>query len=169
MSEKTKTPDHLIRELEDARRRVAELEAGVTERKRAEEVLRRSEERLRKLVETAPDAVVVIDFDGKIVAWNPGAREIFGYEEHEAIGANVTLLMPERYRRGHELGLKRLREKGEPRLIGKTVELHGLRKDGSEFPLELSLGSWQAGDQTFFSAIIRVVIRREQAEELRAS
>ena len=71
----------------------------ITERKRKEEALRQSEERLRKLLETAPDAVVVVDFEGKIVAWNPGARDIFGYEEHEAIGANVTTLMPERYPR----------------------------------------------------------------------
>jgi PAS domain S-box-containing protein len=141
----------------------------ITERKRAEEALRRSEERLRKLVETAPDAVVVIDFHGKIVAWNPGARDIFGYQEHEAIGANVTTLMPERYRERHQAGMKRLSETGETRLIGKTVELHGLRKDGSEFPLELSLGTWSAGDETFFSAIIRDMAKRKPTDKIVAS
>ncbi|MFQ5971073.1 MAG: PAS domain-containing protein [Alphaproteobacteria bacterium] len=140
----------------------------ITERKRKEETLRRSEERLRKLVETAPDAVVVIDFDGKIVAWNPSARDIFGYEEHEAIGANVTTLIPERYRKKHEAGMKRLRDTGEARLIGTTVDLHGLRKDGSEFPLELSLGTWSAGDETFFSAIIRDAARGESTDKVAA-
>lgn len=138
----------------------------ITERKRKEEALRQSEERLRKLVEMAPDAVVVADFEGKIVAWNPGARDIFGYEEHEAIGANVTTLMPERYREKHEAGMKRLRDSGEGRLIGKTVTLHGLCKDGSEFPLELSLGTWSAGNGTFFSAIIRDVSKRSSTNEV---
>lgn len=138
----------------------------ITERKRKEEALRQSEERLRKLVEMAPDAVVVVDFEGKIVAWNPGARDVFGYEEHEAIGANVTTLMPERYRKKHEAGMKRLRDLGEARLIGKTVTLHGLCKDGSEFPLELSLGTWSAGKETFFSAIIRDISKRSPTSEV---
>lgn len=138
----------------------------ITERKRKEEGLRQSEERLRKLVEAAPDAVVVIDFEGKIVAWNPGALDIFGYEEHEVIGANVTTLMPERYRKKHEAGMKRLRDLGEARLIGKTASLHGLCKDGSEFPLELSLGTWSTGKQTFFSAIIRDIAKRSPANEV---
>lgn len=127
----------------------------MTEHKQREEALRRSEERLRRLVETAPDAVVVIDASGKIVAWNPRAHDIFGYEEDEAIGANVTMLMPVRYRNRHELGMARQRETGRGDLIGKTVDLHGQRKDGREFPLELSLGTWSAGKETFFSAIIR--------------
>lgn len=138
----------------------------ITERKRKEEALRQSEERLRKLVETAPDAVVVIDADGKIVAWNPSAQHVFGYEEHEAIGANVTTLMPERYRKQHAAGMQRLRDTGEARLIGKTVALHGLRRDGEEFPLELSLGTWPAGQQTFFSAIIRDVAQRISADTI---
>jgi PAS domain S-box-containing protein len=133
----------------------------ITARKRAEEALRRAEEALRRLVETAPDAIVVIDVEGKIVSWNPGARDIFGYDEGEAIGENVAMLMPERYRADHEAGLTRLRETGTGRLIGKTVDLFGLRKDGGEFPLELSLGTWSAGDRTFFSAIIRDITKRE--------
>jgi PAS domain S-box-containing protein len=135
----------------------------ITERKQAEEALRRSEERLRKMMETAPDAIIVVDANGLIIAWNPGAHDLFGYEESEAIGRTVTFLMPERYRKAHEAGLKRLRREGTARLIGKTVELHGLRKDGGEFPLELSLGTWSAGDQTFFSSIIRDIGGRQAA------
>ncbi len=149
----------------DAGRGYTGILRDITERKRKEEALRQSEERLRKLVEMAPDAVVVVDFEGKIVAWNPGARDIFGYEEHEAIGTSVTTLMPERYRKKHEAGMKRLRDLGEARLIGKTVTLHGLRKDNSEFPLELSLGTWSAGKETFFSAIIRDVSKRSPTSE----
>jgi PAS domain S-box-containing protein len=148
------------------RRNYTGIVRDITERKRKEEALRHSEERLRKLVEMAPDAVVVIDFEGKIVSWNPGARDIFGYEEHETIGTNVTTLMPERYRKKHEAGMKRLRDMGEARLIGKTVTLHGLCKDGSEFPLELSLGTWSAGKETFFSAIIRDISKRSPTSEV---
>jgi PAS domain S-box-containing protein len=153
----------------DRRRGYTGILRDITERKRKEEALRQSEERLRKLVETAPDAVVVVDFEGKIVAWNPGARDIFGYEEHEVIGANVTTLMPERYRKKHEAGMKRLRNLGEARLIGKTASLHGLCKDGSEFPLELSLGTWSAGKETFFSAIIRDTAKRNPANKVATS
>ncbi len=135
----------------------------ITERKRKEDALRQSEERLRKLVESAPDAVVVVDFEGKIVAWNPGARDTFGYEEHEAIGTNVTTLMPQRYREKHQAGMKRLRDSGDARLIGKTVDLHGLRGDGSEFPLELSLGTWSVRNEAFFCAIIRDIAKRKPA------
>lgn len=127
----------------------------ITERKQAEEALRRSEEVLRKLVETAPDAVVVIDVDGKILAWNPGAQRMFGYADSDAIGMNVTALMPERYRQAHQAGLERFVSTGEARLIGKTLALHGLRRDGGEFPMQLSLGTWTAGEDSFFSAVIR--------------
>jgi len=127
----------------------------ITERKQAQEALQRSEEILRKLVETAPDAVVVIDVKGKILAWNPGAQHMFGYADSDAIGMNVTALMPERYCEAHRAGLDRLGSTGEARLVGKTVELHGVRRDGSEFPLQLSLGTWSAGEERFFSAVIR--------------
>lgn len=139
----------------DRRRGYTAIIRDITARKRAEEALRSSEERLRRLLETAPDAVVVIDARGRIVSWNPAAQVLFGHAEEEVLGAEVILLMPERYRARHAAGMRRLQESGEARLIGSTVALHGLRSDGSEFPLELSLGTWTAGEQTFYSAIIR--------------
>jgi PAS domain S-box-containing protein len=127
----------------------------ITERRRREAALRESEERLRRLLETAPDAVVVIDAGGRIVSWNPAAQALFGYPEEEALGADVSALMPVRYRAPHRAGMQRFVATGTAHLIGRTVPLHGLHKDGSEFPLELSLGTWTAGQETFFSAIIR--------------
>jgi len=137
------------------------------ERKRSEEALRESEMRFRSVLQSALDAVIVADSRGHIMSWNKGAQRIFGYEEEEIVGLPLTTLMPERYREAHEQGLARLRATGETRVIGKLLELHGLRKDCSEFPLELSLALWKRGDETFFSGIIRDITERKRAEEER--
>jgi PAS domain S-box-containing protein len=99
-----------------------------------------------------------------MLSWNKGATVIFGYEEYEVLGKPLTLLMPERYREPHRQGLKRLKTTGESRVLGTTIELHGLRKDGREFPLDLSLSSWKIADETFYSAIVRDITDRKRAE-----
>ena len=137
----------------------------VVERQRAEEALRTSERKFRSVVESATDAIVLADSTGNILAWNNGAQAIFRYREAEMLGQSLTRLMPERYRQAHRHGLERFRSTGESRVIGRPVQLQGLRKDGSEFPLELALSSWQAGEDTFYSGIIRDITVRQQAEE----
>lgn len=137
----------------------------VTERKQVEAALRESEIRFRSVAQSAKDAVIAADSSGNIIFWNNGARAIFGYEEEEVLGKPLTFLMPERYRDAHRRGLERYRSTGETRVIGKTVELHGLGKGGSEFPLELSLATWKTGAGTFYSGIIRDITERKQAEE----
>jgi PAS domain S-box-containing protein len=102
---------------------------------------------------------------GNIISWNKGAQAMFGYSEEEVMGKPLSHLMPERYREAHAKGLQRVRATGESQLIGKTVELFGLRKDGHEFPLELSLTTWQRGEETFYSGIIRDITTRKQAEQ----
>src|SRR2546427_10734568 len=109
------------------------------ERKQAEQGLRESEMRFRSVLQSALDAVIVADSRGIIMSWNKGAQSIFGYEEEEIVGQALTTLMPARYREAHEQGLARLRGTGDTRVIGKLLELHGLRKDCGEFALELSL------------------------------
>jgi PAS domain S-box-containing protein len=137
------------------------------ERMRAEEALRESEMRFRSVLQSALDAVIVADSRGHIMSWNKGAQRIFGYEGEEIVGQPLTTLMPARYREAHEQGLARLRATGESRMIGKLLELHGLRKDGTEFPLELSLAVWKKGEETFYSGIIRDITERKRAEEER--
>jgi PAS domain S-box-containing protein len=86
------------------------------------------------------------------------------------MGKMLTILMPERYREAHLRGLERVRSTGKSDYIGKISEMHGLKKDGSEFPLELSRASWKAGDKTFYGGIIRDITERKRTEEaLRAS
>ncbi|QIN79664.1 PAS domain S-box protein [Rubrobacter marinus] len=138
----------------------------VTERRRAEEAVRRSEERHRALVDTAPDAIITMTTDGLIRSFNSGAERIFGYGAEEAVGQPLRLLMPERYREPHERGVRRHVKTGERRIVGRgAIELTGLRKGGEKFPLELSLASMGEGDDALFTGILRDVTDRKRAEE----
>jgi PAS domain S-box-containing protein len=137
----------------------------VVERTRAEEALRTSELRFRSVVESAGDGMILADSAGNTMTYNKSAQAIFGYSEEEVLGQPLTLLMPERYREAHRQGLERFRTTGKAHVVGRTVELHGLKKDGSEFPLELSISTWTAGEHTFYSGIIRDITERKRAEE----
>ncbi len=137
----------------------------VVERTRAEEALHESELRWRSVTQSAIDAIISADSSGNICSWNRGARLIFGYTEEEVLGKPVSMLMPERYRQEHQAGIERVNTTGQTRMIGRVVELHGLRKDGTEFPLELSLSQWETAQGKFYSGIIRDITRRKQTEE----
>ncbi len=146
-------------------RALEKLTAEVMERRRAEQVIVESEQRFRAVTESANDAIISADSAGNIIGWNKGARAMFGYDAQEVLDRPLTMLMPERYRAGHQKGLERFRNTGEARVIGRTIELHGLRKNGGEFPIELSLSSWRVDGETFFSSIIRDITERSQAED----
>lgn len=152
-------------ELKFALRQIADAQRLTSKVARVEGDLSASEERFRAVVGATPDAVVLADHNGTILLWNQAAARLFGYTEGEVIGQPLTLLMPHRYREAHQAGMRRVGATGETRVMGRTVELHGLRKDGTEFPLELSLGSGKNTDGIFFSGIIRDITRRKQAEE----
>lgn len=137
----------------------------VTERKRAEEAVRESEERFRSVAQSANDAIISADSRGRIISWNKGAHKIFGYSEEEVLGEQLIMLMPERYRDAHQKGFERLYSTGESRIIGKTVELDGLRKYGAEFPIELSISTWGSRNTRYCSGIIRDITGRKLADE----
>lgn len=145
----------------------AELVRG---RKQATEALRVTESRFRSVFQTASDAIVLADADGNIVDWNGAATRIFGYEETEVAGKPLTILMPERYREQYSKTIAGYRETPKGTAVGRTVEFHGRRKDGSEFPLELSIGSWEGDRGCGFSGVMRDITDRRRAEaELRRS
>lgn len=122
--------------------------------------------RYRAIVDTAVDAIVVIDERGRIEAFNPAAERLFGYTAVEMIGHNVNMLMPEPYHGEHDGYLARYRDTGERRIIGVGREVNGLRADGSTFPLELSIAEWRDRDKRFFTGVMRDITERRRAEEL---
>src|ERR687897_261406 len=127
--------------------------------------LRKSEARYRTVLEAAFDAIVTITPDGIVRWFNRGAERIFRYRAEEVIGQPVTLLMPERYRDLCVAGLHRYLQTGEARVVGGTTELVGLRKDGGEFPIEMSLGETHENRERLFTGVIRDVTERKRIED----
>jgi len=125
--------------------------------------LEQSEARFRAFTDTAADAIVTADVDGFIAGWNAGAEQMFGYSADEVMGRPVTVIMPERYAIGHPAIMSRVRETDERRIMGTVVELEGLRRDGSEFPIELSMGEWEVAGEHYVSTIIRDISERREA------
>lgn len=141
------------------------MRRGTAQLSKNEELLKESEESFRSVAETANDAIISIDSYGKIIFWNHAAENIFGHAAEEAVGRLVTFIMPEGFQEDHQNGLERFIKTGKPKVIGKMVELVGLKKDGSEFPLEITISNWNAKDETVFTAIIRDITVRRQAEQ----
>jgi PAS domain S-box-containing protein len=142
----------------------------ITERKQEESALRYSEERHRLVVETAPDAVISIDESGAILLANPATVRIFGYDPTELIGKPLTLLMPEFLRKLHENGLSRYLATGQRHINWQGTELTALRKNGQEFPVEISFGELTNDGHRLFTGFIRDISERKLAEDkLRAS
>lgn len=138
----------------------------ITERKKAEGTLRESEARFRAVAETATDAIITIDGHDRIIFWNQAAADIFGYSTEEMIGKPLTLLMPERFRNAHQKAIKRVLSAKESHITGKTVEMVGLRKDGSEFPVEFSSAVWETDKGMFFTSILRDITERKKKDAL---
>lgn len=123
-----------------------------------------SGEYFRAAADSAIDAIITADDRGIIRFCNTAAERFFGYPTADLIGKPLTSLMPERFRQAHQSGLARMVATGEPRIIGKVLELAGLRRDGTEFPLELSLAARQTSEGLFFTGIIRDITQRKTVE-----
>ncbi|HEV7371945.1 PAS domain S-box protein, partial [Arenibaculum sp.] len=134
--------------------RIVGTDFDVDDRKEAEQALRASEERLKAVVETAVDGIVTMDAQGGIATVNSAVERLFGHARDELVGQNVRVLMPEPYRSGHDGYLARYHATKERRIIGIGREVTGRRKDGSTFPMYLSVGSFEHEGRTFFTGII---------------
>lgn len=143
-------------------RRVAELTA---ELEAANMSLRLSEARYAAVSRFADYAIITVDSLGKIVDWNESAEIMFGYAVAEVGGQPLTLLLPHRYHERHLASISGLMSGGEPYVVGKTVELVGLRGDKSEFPLQLSTVKWETDAGRFVTGIIRDITERNLAQK----
>ncbi|HEV8385640.1 MAG TPA: PAS domain S-box protein, partial [Candidatus Acidoferrales bacterium] len=143
---------------------ILEICTDITQSRQAEEQLRANEEKFRSVVDAASDAVILAEEDGRILHFNASAEKIFGYSAAEAVGQPLTLIMPERFHQHHQKAFQRYVKTGEGRLIGKTVEMMGRRKDGAEFDVELSLAAWRSGGRKYFVGMLRDITARKQAE-----
>jgi PAS domain S-box-containing protein len=141
----------------------------ITERKKEEAERRYIEQRYRVMVETASDAVVCMDEKGAILLANAATARVFGYEPGELIGKPLTVLMPEYLRQLHQGGFRRYLATGQRHINWQGTELTGLRKNGQEFPVEISFGEVTADGHRIFTGFVRDISERKQAEELRAS
>jgi two-component system sensor kinase FixL len=132
----------------------------LTAQRRTEHALRRSEDRWRSIVEFAVDAIVMIDRRGLVEVFNPAAERMFGYRSDEVIGRNVSMLMPEPHASQHDDYMQRYRTTGERRIIGIGREATGRRKDGSEFPIHLSVAEITVDGESKFTGIVRDLTER---------
>jgi PAS domain S-box-containing protein len=141
----------------------------ISERKEAEEALRQSNERVRTIVEIAPDAVIAIDERQTITLFNPKAEEVFGYSADDVIGQPMTMLMPEKSRSVHPNEINKFgKEDATARSMDNRREIMGQRKDGSIFPAEAGIAKMVINNETFFTTFFRDITERKEAEaELR--
>jgi two-component system sensor kinase FixL len=122
-------------------------------------------ERLDTILTMAVDGIIVIDAEGRIEAFNRGAQDLFGYHEDEVMGRNVSMLMPSPYHEQHDAYLRRYIETGEARIIGIGREVTGRRRDGTVFPVRLSVGEMRIGGQRKFTAMLRDLSKRVHLED----
>ena len=151
---------------------LAPLDAGVamyirdiSERKRAELALRKSEENQRAILANVADAIITADKHGTILSFNPAAEKIFGYDAGQVIGANLGILMDTAMAQQHSNFMRNAQQHGNSEIIGVGRELLATRKGGEQFPIEIAITKMAVNDQTQFIGIIRDITERKQTEE----
>jgi PAS domain S-box-containing protein len=146
----------------------AKVTRDISARKRTEQALRETTQRHRAMVETAVDGILTIDERGLIQDINPATVRIFGHAPEALIGRNISMLMPEPYRGAHDGYMDNYLRTGVRKVIGIGREVRGLRKDGSVFPLELSVSELRLPEGRFFMGVVRDISARKRAEEAQA-
>src|SRR6266545_2612729 len=148
----------VLRSSANVRTRALALARAMTEE------LRESREQFLAVADTANDAIVSADDQGRIIYLNRGAERMFGYAREDAAGRPLTTLMPERFHEAHRTGFGRFLSTGRSLILGKTLELTAVNRAGHEFPIELSIASWTTAKGRFFTAILRDITARKAAE-----
>jgi diguanylate cyclase (GGDEF)-like protein/PAS domain S-box-containing protein len=135
------------------------------ERTQYQQSLLASEQRARLVMENALDAIINMDTAGNIIEWNRAAERIFGHPRSEVVGRCLgEVIVPPAYREAHDQGLKRLQQSGESRLLGRAIEISAIRRDGREFPVELTIIEIERSGERYYSAFLRDITRRKEFE-----
>lgn len=142
----------------------ARLAKEIAERLNIERELTQSEARMRAVMQSAFEGIIAVDSRGKIISWNQGAESIFGLNEDQAKGRNLTCLLAPQIRAQFPNGMDSIVEAKATRVADQTMELTGLTSGGNEFPLELSLASWKSGEEIYYTAVVRDISERKQNE-----
>ncbi|MGE5478121.1 MAG: PAS domain S-box protein [Bacteroidales bacterium] len=137
----------------------------VTSRRQTEASLQESVAWLRGIMDTVVDGIITIDDTGTVLSYNPSAERIFGYEPHEVVGRNVSMLMPEPDRSAHDEYLRRYVATGEARVIGIGRQVKGKRKNGDMFPLDLAVAEMRQGELVTFIGVVRDITDRKRVED----
>jgi two-component system sensor kinase FixL len=143
----------------------ATVARDITEAKRAQLALQEREAHLRSVLDTVPDAMIVIDSQGIMQSFSATAERLFGYTTADVTGRNVALLMPSPYREQHDQYLIRYFATGERKVIGRGRVVVGLRRDGSTFPMELAVGEMISGEKRAFTGFIRDLTERNETQQ----
>lgn len=160
---------------ESARRLLEEMASDIdyalnrfiveAEREQFKEHLLHSEESFRLMLENSLDAVINMGVNGLISEWSGAAEAIFGYSREEAVGRPLgDLIVPPQFREAHARGMQRLLSTGESKIIGKLIEIIAMRRDGMEFPVEMSVAQVNRGNEVFFSSFVRDITERKKSE-----
>jgi len=162
----TSKPAMFTRDDIDFIQTVANILAIAIESRLSENALKESEQNYRSFIENAQDAIISIDEKGRVSVWNKLAVKLFGYSKYEIIGQPITIIIPERYQKQHQEGLQKFVRTGKARIIGRTIEVSGITKEGFEIQIEMSLAFQKnENDQYSFTAIIRDITERRKREE----
>ncbi len=139
---------------------------GNLERRKIEWSLKDTQSRVQFIMDNVVEGVITIDEDSRIESYNPAVGKIFGYDSFELLGQQITQLMPESYRDAHCNGVQRYLKTGNAKILGGSVEVEGLKKDGTVFPLEISLSEIDQKERALFIATMRDITDRKKAENL---
>ncbi len=153
----------------------AQLQSEIDQRKAVEGALRianiemhKNAVRLQLLLDSSPDGIISMDQNGNIIGWNAQAEQIFGYSSEQALGRELAgLIVPPAYREMHRQGVSHLMATDKPSIIGKRIEINGLRENSSEFPMELTIGALGEKDNSLYVAYVRDISERKQSETAR--
>jgi len=142
------------------------IDNDLASKREIESLIEEQNKRFQVICSSKNDAIITSDETKKILFWNTGAESIFGYTAAEAIGQPLTLIIPAELHQRHEEGIERMNHRMPPRVLGKVLDVQAIKKSGEEFPIELTLGSWDNDGKRYYSGIIRDITEKKKADQI---